>query len=243
MGQLCTPQEAAGPHVVVALQPPGPSGSVIGDVTNPPQIRRSASFLNGQCMVGPLPSRRTSFHEESTLAEGAVSDLTGIPEQQGQDLDAKENQAYGFAFKCFSTGGIARSDESDMREFVLANTALAPEELDDTLRRAASDLAGGLRQDGFLRLLRDHAAPRGAIAEHFHSVSASGEKISSEDCREGLLCFARERLKMDLRDDTICKAADFVMAKASESVSGDLWALYCGTFCRHLRLVHYLELN
>lgn len=127
-----------------------------------------------------------------------------------------------------------------MRDFICTNSSITMDDIDMELLKVASP-DEGLGRDSFLHLLRDFAASEGECLENFLGLSTNGETLAAEECRNGLLMFATQRLHTNFSEDRWDCIFNIVMWDAAAMVPMEQWVGYCKTTSRICRLLRYAQ--
>jgi len=157
------------------------------------------------------------------------------------DLEGAEQVAYGEAFVvCSGSKSTAQMDNVSLREFMLNNSAIAPDDLDPHLLQVASE-EGALTMDGFLHVLRENAVSDSTILEQFLGMTSNGngETVAAEECRTGLLLFSQRHMSANFMEEKWDRIFNTVMWDADVTVSMEKWMFYCKVVCRIIRLSQY----
>lgn len=165
------------------------------------------------------------------------------------DLEDVEALAYSEAFALFGSDGgdVGALDSPLLREFVLLNSCISPDDLDGELVKAAPDMK--MTPVRLVQLLRDHACQDEPAIKLFMEASNSGERALSEACRKALptLALGQEGVSSlpgarRLNRERWERVLDSVMCSAGEHVDMEQWLAYWRTTARILRLLHWANL-
>jgi len=118
---------------------------------------------------------------------------TAAPDAVLAELDKAEEGVYGAAFAEF--GGNEKGvlvDNVALRAFVLKQTTIREENMDEELVKMAPELRLSLL--GFLSLLRQHIAPDEPAIASFIELTGGGETADGESCLAGLPRLLRQVL-------------------------------------------------
>mmetsp|Transcript_134963 Transcript_134963/g.233484 ORF Transcript_134963/g.233484 Transcript_134963/m.233484 type:complete len:270 (+) Transcript_134963:1-810(+) len=160
-------------------------------------------------------------------------------EQILSDLEAAEQAGYGEAFtSCAGGKSTAQMDCVPLREFILAHSAIGPDELDPELLRVAND-EGAFNMDGFLHVIRENAVSDTACIEQFLGVSSNGETVAAEECRSSLLIFSQQHLQASFSEEQWDRVFNTVMWDSGVQVSMEKYIGYCKIVARVVRLAQY----
>lgn len=160
-------------------------------------------------------------------------------EQILSDLEAAEQAGYGEAFtSCAGGRSTAQMDCVPLREFILAHTAIGPDDLDPELLRVATD-EGNFNMDGFLHVIRENAVSDTACIEQFLGVSSNGETVAAEECRSSLLIFSQQHLQASFNEEQWDRVFNTVMWDSGVQVSMEKYIGYCKLVARVVRLAQY----
>lgn len=155
------------------------------------------------------------------------------------DLESAEQVTYSEAFGSFGPdgSGMLGLDNEKLRRFILDNTAVSLDDLEIELLKAAPECE--LNQQGFLKVLRENAVAEAQALEQFLGMSQDGERCPAEECRNGLLLFATDRLGANLSEDRWEKVFNAVMLDADVTITMEQWVTYCKRVARVVRLARY----
>jgi len=126
---------------------------------------------------------------------------------------------------------------------VLLNSGCGEGELDTELLKIASTNENfAIDADSFVMLLRMNAVSDSQALEVFMNMSADGETVSAEDCRNGLFTLlSSESLGESLPADRCERIIDTVMTDAGLTVNMEQWLGYAKTTARIVRLASYAK--
>mmetsp|Transcript_69233 Transcript_69233/g.122466 ORF Transcript_69233/g.122466 Transcript_69233/m.122466 type:complete len:277 (-) Transcript_69233:41-871(-) len=160
------------------------------------------------------------------------------------DLEGAEQAAYTAAFKSLAAGQASLTpDHEQLRNFVLLNSGVGEGDLDTELLKIASTSESfSIDADSFVMLLRTNAVSDSEALEVFVSMSADGETVSAEDCRNGLFSMlSSSSLGDSLPADRSERIIDTVMTDAGLTVNMEQWLGYSKTAGRIVRLASYAK--
>jgi len=159
------------------------------------------------------------------------------------DLEGAEQAAYSAAFKSLSAGQARlQPDHEQLRNFVLLNSACGEGELDTELLKIASTNENfAIDADSFVMLLRMNAVSDSQALEVFMNMSADGETVSAEDCRNGLFTLLSSESLENLPANRCERIIDTVMTDAGLTVNMEQWLGYAKTAARIVRLASYAK--
>jgi len=154
-----------------------------------------------------------------------------------RNLEQAENSVYGKAFTSLGGGGAG---SKPLREFLLQQTSLQGARMDQELARVAT--GGSLARQGFVQLLREHAAARDAVEEAFHAAAAGAASIKpASRCRVALQQAACNQLGVQLPKPKWDKIFQVVMRDIKE-LDAQKWSEVCSLLFRIVRLAKYAKL-
>jgi hypothetical protein len=157
------------------------------------------------------------------------------------DCLTAEAKLYGAAFDSLASGQTwLQPDHAQLRDFVVKNSAVTPDDLDTELLKicSASD-AFGLDKDGFVALLRENPISDGDALSQFMGLSRDGVNITAEDCRIALLATMQARTGTSLKEERCERIIDTVMVDAVLEVTFEQWFGYCKLAARIARVAEF----
>mmetsp|Transcript_29593 Transcript_29593/g.78351 ORF Transcript_29593/g.78351 Transcript_29593/m.78351 type:complete len:222 (+) Transcript_29593:63-728(+) len=208
------------------------NGEAAADPESGYQAPRSQDVLREEAIPVLAPRQAEALRSAPPAAAGGVTFDSLL-----EDLSGTEEMVFASAFTGFGGGGDGVAlDSQPMREFLMTNSSLGPDDVDFELLKAGGD-AMVLTSATFLGLLRDNAASEQAMLEHFLTLG-DGEAVSSQECRSGLMLFKEANLgdmgKLDgSRTD---KLLDAVMSDAGAQVNMEAFVEYCRKVARVARV-------
>eukprot|EP00929_Paragymnodinium_shiwhaense_P020467 TRINITY_DN13639_c0_g1_i1.p1 TRINITY_DN13639_c0_g1~~TRINITY_DN13639_c0_g1_i1.p1 ORF type:complete len:363 (+),score=81.96 TRINITY_DN13639_c0_g1_i1:150-1238(+) len=160
-----------------------------------------------------------------------------------KDINGFEAAMYGDAFSSFATAGFAEPDNRQLRDFLLANSALSMDDLDTELLKVASASESfSIELAGFLKLMQDHSVADSEALNQFVGLTSDGETITSEDCRTGLLRLMESELGASIGAQRADVIFDTVMGAAGLTISMEEWFVCCKQTARIVRLLRFAHL-
>jgi hypothetical protein len=179
-----------------------------------------------------MPSQAT---QQSQRREVSADDILS-------NLEGSEDVVYGEAFMSFPGGmnSYVGLDCTVMRDFICTNSSITMDDIDIELLKVASP-DEGLSRDSFLHMLRDFAASEGECLEQFLGLSSNGDTVAAEECRNGLLMFATQKLHTNFSEERWDCIFNIVMWDAAATVGMEQWIGYCKTTARICRLLRYAQ--
>lgn len=186
-------------------------------------------------------SGTTAASQPAPVAKGGDDDdLVVTLDAAVRNLDQAENSVYGKAFNSFGGGGAVALGSKPLREFLLQQTCLQEASLDQELKRAAS--GGSLTRQGFVQLLREHAAPRDVLEEAFRAAAGGADTVKPVSrCRLALQQAACNQLGAQLPKPKWDKIFQVVLRGVKE-LDAHKWSEVCSLLFRVVRLAKYAKL-
>jgi len=221
-----------------------------GEVSTPAYPGKTAPGTNSVPSIVPSSASYPANDNAAWQAPNMASTPPSAPVPTGptapvsfdfilSDLEGAETVAYGEAFSvCTGGSSSAQMDNTSLREFIMTNSSIAPDDLDPHLLQVANDETA-LTKDGFLHVLREGAVSDTATIEQFLGMASNGETVAAEECRSGLLLFSQRQLGCNFSEEKWDRIFNTVMWDADVTVSMEKWIYYCKYVARIVRLATY----
>jgi len=175
-----------------------------------------------------------------------------------RSLEKAEELVYGQVFARWDLDGNGRVpvESAVLRDFVLANTVVSPEDLDDLLHAGATlrtklQARRSLNLQDFLHLIRENIIHKSDAVEQFRGPSGGRSEarggMTHEECRTELRAFTARYIGESVLDGFNESQQEHMFSPAEhspapEAVSLDAWVAHCRRVARIIRLVHYREM-
>ncbi|CAK0828254.1 unnamed protein product [Prorocentrum cordatum] len=157
------------------------------------------------------------------------------------DVGAAESEVWRAAFERAAGGRAAvPMDCAGVRDLVTAHSGISEQDLDTELIRVASrreDLH--IDAHGFAALLRGSSMSDGEALERFIELSANGDTVTAEQCRDDLLAMTRSKLGAQAEAADCEQIVAAAMPKSGAVVSMEEFVNCAKLVARILRVARY----
>lgn len=150
------------------------------------------------------------------------------------DIDQCEEAMYGEIFLGFNGGQAVPTDNEPFRAYVTPRICVDLDLIYFSQDPVPSEFSSAF----FMTLLRDHAVSEEEVLNHFLGISAEMTPVASEECRNGLLTFANQRLSANFNNERWERIFDACMWDAGLEIGLEEWTKYCKRVARIVRLIH-----